>query len=221
MTEQLFGYGYRGIFYGKPDSPCLYIRGNQGPDGCAVFYDSSKLTLQKSDSVILKFEDGDMSNQVSVMCRFQTKSEEPKDFFVAATHLKAKPGFEDSRKEQSKYLTKYIYDNYKEYPIVVCGDFNGEANEPLYEIMTSSHLDLTSAYTSLSADGKEPKYTTWKIRSKGEVCHTIDYVWYTKKGLKLISLLDIPSDNEIGEKKLPSFRYPSDHISLVCDFVVE
>lgn len=27
-----------------------------------------------------------------------------------------------------------------------------------------------------------------------------------------------PQDNEIGLDRTPSFRYPSDHFSLVCDF---
>ena len=25
-------------FVPKPDSPCIYMEGNTGPDGCAIFY---------------------------------------------------------------------------------------------------------------------------------------------------------------------------------------
>lgn len=32
----------------------------------------------------------------------------------------------------------------------------------------------------------EPPYTTWKIREDGEVCHTIDYVFYSRDKLKVI-----------------------------------
>lgn len=32
----------------------------------------------------------------------------------------------------------------------------------------------------------EPPYTTWKIREDGEVCHTIDYVFYTRDKLKVL-----------------------------------
>lgn len=32
----------------------------------------------------------------------------------------------------------------------------------------------------------EPPYTTWKIREDGEVCHTIDYVFYSRDKLKVL-----------------------------------
>lgn len=32
---------------------------------------------------------------------------------------------------------------------------------------------------------KEPPFTTWKIREEGEVCHTIDYVFYSKEKFKV------------------------------------
>lgn len=32
---------------------------------------------------------------------------------------------------------------------------------------------------------KEPPFTTWKIREDGEVCHTIDYVFYSHDKLKV------------------------------------
>lgn len=31
----------------------------------------------------------------------------------------------------------------------------------------------------------EPPYTTWKIREDGEVCHTIDYIFYSRDKLKV------------------------------------
>lgn len=34
----------------------------------------------------------------------------------------------------------------------------------------------------------EPPYTTWKIREDGEVCHTIDYVFYSQDKFKVIYL---------------------------------
>lgn len=34
--------------------------------------------------------------------------------------------------------------------------------------------------------GNEPPYTTWKIREDGEVCHTIDYVFYSQDKLKVV-----------------------------------
>lgn len=31
------------------------------------------------------------------------------------------------------------------------------------------------------------------------------------------AVLDLPTEEQIGPNRLPSFSYPSDHLSLVCD----
>ena len=46
--------GFQGCFFPKPDSPCCYIKGNNGPDGCAIFFDSSKYTLLKTEQKVLE-----------------------------------------------------------------------------------------------------------------------------------------------------------------------
>lgn len=219
VFENLSKLGYLGIFCQKPDSPCLYEMDNIGPDGCALFYDSKKVILSKSDSIVLK-EDGFQSNQVSIIGQFQTKSDDPKCFYVGATHLKAKRGYDERRKLQGEFISKYLEKNCTNAPVIYCGDFNAEPTEGVYSVMKSCNLGLSSAYTSLSKDNSEPKYTTWKIRPKGEECHTIDYIWYSRKGLKIKSILDVAAEKEIGVNRLPSSRYPSDHLSLVCDFIV-
>lgn len=88
----------------------------------------------------------------------------------------------------------------------------------------------------------EPPYTTWKIREDGEVCHTIDYVFYSRDKFKVScrindsifpafnwiflffskvnNCLRFPLGNEIGKNRTPSDRYPSDHFSLLCDFEI-
>lgn len=65
---------------------------------------------------------------------------------------------------------------------------------------------------------QEPPFTTWKIREEGEVCHTIDYVFYTPDRLRVQNCLMFPAASEIGADRTPSMQYPSDHFSLVCDF---
>lgn len=213
--------GYLGSFFPKPKSPCLYAKVNYGPDGCAVFYNSHQLSLMETDSIILKENDVN-SNQVSIVCHFQTKTTNCKDFTIAVTHLKAKVGQENEtlRKAQIAYLIQYLKSKNLDHPLILCGDFNAPPTEPAYEVVKSCDLGLTSVNTHLSQEGQEPKYTTWKVRDT-EVCRTIDYIWYTKKGLKVKSILNMPSEDEIGKGRLPSFRYPSDHLSLVCDMILE
>ena len=37
LSRGLKSIGYTGKFIPKPDSPCIYLQGNNGPDGCAIF----------------------------------------------------------------------------------------------------------------------------------------------------------------------------------------
>ena len=45
LQRALASCGYAGMFTAKPDSPCLYLEGNNGPDGCAIFYRESQFRL--------------------------------------------------------------------------------------------------------------------------------------------------------------------------------
>lgn len=135
---------------------------------------------------------------------------------MATTHLKARPGalMSSIRKEQGRALMEYVASRSQDYPVVICGDFNAEPTEPVYEMVSNCGLNLSSAYAH---DGKEPLYTTWKIREEGEQCQTLDYIFYTKDKFQVDAVLDFPNGREIGETRLPSLSYPSDHLSLVCD----
>lgn len=135
---------------------------------------------------------------------------------VATTHLKARPGalMSTIRKEQGKALLDFVQSNSAGCPMIICGDFNAEPSEPVYELLSNSLLNLGSAY---AYTGEEPEYTSWKVREDGEQRQTLDYIFYSKNNLEVDSVLTFPSGCEIGETRLPSLIYPSDHLSLVCD----
>ena len=151
---------------------------------------------------------------------------------VATTHLKARNGalLSTLRNEQGKDLLDFVSTHCGGRPVIICGDFNAEPTEPVYLTLLSNRtLNLASAYAATSKEEdtpcevpesilREPPYTTWKIREEGEVCHTIDYVFYSEDKFKVDAVLDFPSGEDIGEGRVPSFNYPSDHFSLVCDF---
>ena len=82
--------GYEGKFLPKPDSPCYYISNNTGPDGCAVFWKTSKLTLISASERVLEVYQC-KSNQVVLSCQFELNTTGQK-FCVATTHLKARKG---------------------------------------------------------------------------------------------------------------------------------
>lgn len=157
--------------------------------------------------------------QVAVLAILRIR-ETGQEVCVVTTHLKARNGalLSTLRNEQGKDLLEFVRRHSEGRPVVMCGDFNAEPIEPVYgTILNYEPLNLASAYATIG-NGEEPDYTTWKIREEGEVCHTIDYVFYTKNTLKAEAVLNFPSGDEIGEGRVPSYTYPSDHFSLVSDF---
>ncbi|KAM4594201.1 nocturnin-like isoform 1-T1 [Fundulus diaphanus] len=220
----LANLGYSSHFCPKPWSPCLDVEGNSGPDGCALFFDGSRFELLDSASVRLSAL-MIPTNQVAVVTTLRCRHT-GRHLCVAATHLKARSGWEWLRSAQGSDLLWHLQNLVQELggangkvPLLICGDFNAVSSEEVYRRFATSPLGLDSAYKKLSHDGaSEPEYTTWKIRGTGECRSTLDYIWYTKDTLRVDAVLDMPDEEQIGPDRLPSYSYPSDHLSLVCDF---
>ena len=213
--------GYTGAFFPKKDSPCLRCDGNNGPDGLAIFFRRSKLSLLEIENKYLGNLEKGESNQPITMCLLRSKKA-GKNVCFAVTHFKAKKGFENLRAAQAKSCLKVI-DQFRkkvdyESAIIICGDFNGVPFEDFYQIIAGDpQSHLVSAY--LKAVGDEPPYTTWKIRQDIETKHSIDYIWFSQELLDVVSYLQLPDDQEIPETRFPSYSSPSDHLALCCDFV--
>ncbi|XP_060102737.1 nocturnin-like isoform X1 [Heteronotia binoei] len=211
--------GYQCTFFPKPWSPCLDVECNNGPDGCALFFLKDRFTLISSDNIRLtamKLK----TNQVAI-AQILKCNETGKLFCIAVTHLKARNGWERFRSAQGADLLQKLQSITQEpdIPLIVCGDFNAEPTEEVYKEFSDSSLNLNSAYKLLSVDGlSEPPYTTWKIRPSGECRHTLDYIWYSQHALQVNAALSLLTEEQIGPNRLPSLNYPSDHLSLVCDF---
>ncbi|XP_054846027.1 nocturnin isoform X3 [Eublepharis macularius] len=211
--------GYQCTFFPKPWSPCLDVECNNGPDGCALFFLKDRFTLISSNNMRLtamKLK----TNQVAI-AQILKCNETGKLFCIAVTHLKARNGWERFRSAQGADLLQKLKSitQEAEIPLIVCGDFNAEPTEEVYKEFSDSSLNLNSAYKLLSADGmSEPPYTTWKIRLSGESRHTLDYIWYSQHALQVNAALSLLTEEQIGPNRLPSYNYPSDHLSLVCDF---
>ncbi|XP_068444335.1 nocturnin-like [Clinocottus analis] len=221
--------GYQGSFLAKPWSPCLDVERNNGPDGCALFYRRSRFTPQATAHLLRLSAVALPTNQVAIAQTLRCRRT-GRRLCVAVTHLKARSGWERLRSAQGADLLRRLSGITTQsgevepaaaspaVPLVVCGDFNAEPSEDVYRRFSSSALGLNSAYKLLSADGQtEPAYTTWKIRPSGESRGTLDYIWYSRDALSVQRLLDIPTEEQIGPDRLPSYHYPSDHLSLLCD----
>jgi len=218
ISKALRTQGFDGTYFPKPDSPCIYIKENNGPDGCAIFYRLSTFELVRVETHIVEVWRV-QSNQVVILTVLRHKVT-GQEICVATTHLKARQGalLSTLRNEQGKDILDFLEQHLSnDSPVILCGDFNAEPIEPVYKTITSDvRFELDSAYRQ--PEGHEPEYTTWKIRGDGESCHTIDYMFFSRRHLSVDQLLSFPSGQEIGPERVPSLQYPSDHFSLVADF---
>eukprot|EP01130_Rhizamoeba_saxonica_P012190 TRINITY_DN511_c1_g1_i2.p1 TRINITY_DN511_c1_g1~~TRINITY_DN511_c1_g1_i2.p1 ORF type:complete len:158 (-),score=29.30 TRINITY_DN511_c1_g1_i2:24-497(-) len=150
----------------------------------------------------MEFEYGNGGSQVGIVATF---SYQLHSFCIAATHLKAKLGFEQVRANQGTALINFINEyNRNNLPVVICGDFNDEPNSLVYNI-------LKQRYTTIYS-GEHQSWTTWKKRST-EVKRTIDYIWYQPNRIGVDAILNIPEDSECPDM-LPAAYYPSDHLAI-------
>ena len=76
--------GYGGHFFPRPWSPCLDVQGNNGPDGCALFFDQSRFELLESVSVRLSAM-MIPTNQVCVCRPFSPCFKIVSDFILASS----------------------------------------------------------------------------------------------------------------------------------------
>jgi nocturnin len=195
---------------------------NVGPDGCAIFYKANKFRIHNLHCENICVNDVNHS-QVFVVLQLEHLSSK-KLLTIVCLHLKSKIPSANKRTEQMEYILKILkrhlntVKDLDKHPIIVCGDFNGEPYEKFYSlIMSDDILSFENSYIGcVDSDGKDLP-STFKIREpNGLISRTIDYIFYTKKSLNLIQYLKLPNTNEIDA--LPNLSYPSDHLSLCCDF---
>jgi len=220
-------FGYDSIFQPKLDAPTLGIwteimtekdRLGQIPynsDGSAIFWKRSGFEGVQSRSLNYSSKDGTPHTQVGVVARLLNKKN-GLTFLVACTHLKSKPPHEAKRVQQITQFMDYVFamQTSKDEPIVLTGDFNADPNN---DVHTAASARLTSAYQQLL--GSEPAYTTCKVRKKGEACHTIDYI-FLSNGAQVTSCLSIPEYSTLPTERIPTWSYPSDHLSIGADVLL-
>lgn len=211
LQRALGSVGYLGKFVPKPDSPCIYMEGNSGPDGCAVFFKGHKFSLVGWHSRTLQVWRVE-SNQV-VMCGVLRHNDTGQEICVVTTHLKARKGalLSTLRSEQGQDMLTWLQPLVQGRPVIMTGDFNAPPSEPVVGTVTNDDkVPLKSCYDLASLD-----WTTWKIRDTGEEKNILDYMFHSKETLETISVLAIP--DSVGEDRLPSLAFPSDHLSLLAD----
>lgn len=222
------GLGYEGRFLPKPNSPCQRSLDPTLVDGCAVFWHTAAAQLLDIHEMCYNWLDfdgmptGKLGNQVALLVTLQLDTEVP-PLVVAVTHLLASKDAtgERCRRQQVQQLLDLVRG--KALPCVVATDMNatpcrdgpaGYSPEAYRQALSEGSLRLRSAYAEVL--GEEPSFTTWKRRGDKETKHTIDYI-LVSESVEVLGVLAPPQDETIETERLPSWRYPSDHIALMAD----
>lgn len=227
MYEELKPYmdllGYASIFCPKYRSPCLKFANNVGPDGQAVFYRKSMFQVNtfSCEKIITR---GHVNNQSMLIIDLKHKPS-GNLLTLVCLHLKAFPDSAKVREYQAKFVLKAVARhctgfNKENHPIIITGDLNGTPAESFYKLFTKDKVvkNLEDAYT-VGVEGKKEPTIVFFDHMERKFSLEIDYVFYNRRNLELCGLLELPRNDElIEEEGLPNASYPSDHLSLVCDF---
>lgn len=175
-------------------------------------------------------------NQVYILVPLQRVGTD-QIIIVAATHLKAKGGCKNEYirhlqatelKYKANQMANTLQDcGWNNISIIILGDFNSEPNDASVQHMLQHDINsrvMQSAYNL----NNESLYTTWKERKDGQVCRTIDYIFYSSYTeqtntevascqLTCEEILAVPKKESVDEL-LPGFRYPSDHLLIGARF---
>lgn len=162
-----------------------------------------------------------------------------KNIFVATTHICSDYQIPYIQLRQVRAcLNELQRYNKQKAPIVLAGDFNTQPESAVYHFLATGHVPkchhatlhgvlkglpqnlefhhevgLASAYAKVL--GREPRCTNVTHEFEG----TLDYLWYSKKSLRPMAVLDIPPHSCLKEEiGLPSKKFPSDHLPLLCKF---
>jgi nocturnin len=236
--------GYEGCFREDEWSPCRRTSSGALRDGVAIFYRADKLELCGSHVPFVPRERKDVADpgrdagkcliarfrllaprELTHSDRFHEYVNAMEELVVACAHLDSKKDEEGAAKRRLQAMAAaseatrfraFSCTNPSTVPILFVGDLNATPDEPAVRwLKQSAQPRFFSAYER--ADGAEPRFTTWKIRSgpfkPGEAKMCIDYVM-ASEGCEVVDVRKLAGEEEIGEKGLPCATHPSDHLLL-------
>lgn len=226
-------FGYEGVFIPKTRSPG--VRMGWYSDGCALFWHRDKFELISERRVEYK-----VGSQVLLLALLRHRATDI-PVLVAVTHLKAQKSDTNEKvrcaqvKEiitQIKEELAVLSETYKttSVPVLILGDFNADAppqtegaHSAIRTLLNSNFSPYDVPDSLKSAYEVDPPeedfYTTWKRRGTSETRRIIDYIFYGGD-LSCRAHLTVPEPGDLGEAKLPSLRYPSDHMSIAAKFFI-
>jgi endonuclease/exonuclease/phosphatase family metal-dependent hydrolase len=205
------------------------------PDGCALLVKRSRLQVQAAEVLYYAASAAPpcssalppaLSNQNAIVLTLLDVAAQ-RSLVVACTHLKAKEGAAEeqlrvqqvaqltaacSRAQQRASASSACGTSSSAVPMLLAGDFNSyPGSAPLQSLQSTLGPLCSSAYSQCA-------FTTWKVRGSGAARQqkkvAEDYIFSCGSELQLSELLQLPSEEEIGEQALPCEGYPSDHLCI-------
>lgn len=141
-----------------------------------------------------------------------------------------------------EYAPSMQYESRSQIPMVLCLDLNSTPDSSAYEFLSEgtilpTHEDLVgfkygqfsehgmqhtfalrSAYSILEGQKQELKFTNYTPGFEG----VIDHIFYSTNSLEAVTLLGGVDDDYIKMVPgFPNYHFPSDHLSLMTEFVVK
>jgi nocturnin len=231
FKPQLSRAGYDSCFEAKVDSPCIPL--GFYSDGCAIFWKRGSFTAldggRMSGRYKSRLQDGQYEGQVYlVQGLYHIPS--GRACVVGTTHLKSKSSVfnEGRRAEQVRQFLAAIQvqrSKYANCPAVFGADLNADAYTVgdvipscIRQVATwgvTGTPEYASAYP-MPVKSVKDMFTTWKKRGTAESKHTIDYIWHTVDGLRLITVLEGVPSELMPPERMPSMQFPSDHLPIMA-----
>ncbi|KAF4629749.1 hypothetical protein G7Y89_g8395 [Cudoniella acicularis] len=143
---------------------------------------------------------------------------------------------------ESEFAPSIKYGSNTQIPLILCGDLNSTSDSSVYELLAKgnikpSHKELSNyQYGNFSKNGIEHPFSlrsAYSALDKGpdRVTFTnyvpgfrdvIDHIWYSTNTLELTALLGgVDSEYMKTVPGFPNHHFPSDHLSIMGEFVVK
>jgi nocturnin len=227
LEPALDAAGYSGVFAPKGRAPGLNF--GYYSDGTAIFWRRQAIEAVRQETGYYTQADGAPADRPYVLVTLRPRGRR-EHVLVGATHLKAKEGQanEDLRAADIAQLLDAMAERVGQRSpqishSILLGDFNTDPpgvpakhTARCVPAVLAHRLGLRSAYPIPLAD---TEWTTWKRRSGTEIKHRIDYIFHSPS-LRAAALLAPPATADLEPARLPSLRYPSDHLAIMAELVV-
>ncbi|KAH9722673.1 Carbon catabolite repressor protein 4 [Citrus sinensis] len=206
--------GFRGVYK---------ARTGDANDGCAIFWKEKLFTLLHQENI--EFQNFGLRHNVAQLCVLKMNQSllesaeesllsmvsQSQSLVVGNIHVLFNPNRGDIKLGQIRLFLEKAYKLSQEWggiPVLLAGDLNSSPNSALYQFLASSE----GSHRTRDNLG-EPLATSYHSKFMG----TVDYIWHTEELVPVRVLETLPVNILRRNGGLPSERWGSDHLALVCE----